>query len=53
MKAPDNLNHLGKMLIQKKHAGDLTFEIFKNLLVQCVIIGADDPSVKKMYDFIT
>ena len=49
---PDNINVVGKALIQMKKEDKLSFDIFRNLLIQLVILGANDPSVKAMYDFI-
>jgi hypothetical protein len=49
---PDNLNTLGKLLIQMRQGDKIPFDIFKNLLIQTVIIGANDPIVKNMYDFV-
>lgn len=49
---PDNVNYLAKTLMQKKINGEIEFPDFLDLFRQCVLLGANDPTVMKFYQLL-
>jgi len=50
---PDNFNQIGRLLIAQRQADKISFEVFQNLIIQVVMLGASDPAVVNMKNFVT